>query len=67
MNDNLQENMSHPRMLAKQARRELRMTGKTSVRCPKCGGAPEMSMTAGGERTIFSCSCGYVHDVDINF
>lgn len=27
-------------MLARQARREIRLTGKTTVVCPKCGTSP---------------------------
>ena len=67
MSEKPQEVSSNPNMLAKQAKREIRELGHTNIRCPKCGGAPEITMTPRGERTIVSCYCGYVHDVDINF
>lgn len=38
-------------MLARQARREIRLTGKTTVVCPKCGTSPIITMTPRGERT----------------
>lgn len=65
-NDNLQEALLSPNMLAKKAKSEIRDTGSTSVRCSKCGSAPEIIMTPRGERTIVTCSCGYIHDVDTN-
>ncbi len=65
--EKLQENLNSPNMLAKKAKRELRKVGVTSVKCPKCNGSPEITMTSRGERTIVSCLCGYVHDIEINF
>ena len=67
MNESLQENSYSPHTLAKKAKKEIKELGFTSVKCPKCGGAPELTMTPGGERTIVTCECGYVHDVEINF
>ena len=67
MNGRLQEASNSPSMLAKKAKKELRQMGFTNIRCPKCDGTPEITMTSKGERTIVSCDCGYVHDVEINF
>ena len=67
MNERLQEELNNPSMLAKKAKKEMKQMGFTSVRCPKCGSSPEITMTSKGERTIVSCDCGYVHDVEINF
>lgn len=53
-------------MLAKQARKELRITGQTRVVCPKCNKSPEMATTAGGERTTIECECGYIFLGEIN-
>ena len=39
-------------MLAKKAKKEMRLTGKTTVVCPMCGEAPEIMTTPKGERTI---------------
>ena len=55
------------RRLAWKAKRELCETGLTTVKCPKCGGSPELTRTPKGERTIVACRCGYIHDEDINF
>lgn len=52
--------------LAKQAKKEIRLTGKTSVICPKCSEAPVMKTTPGNERTTICCSCGYLYDCEIN-
>ena len=52
--------------LAKQAKRELRLNGKTTVICPKCGEFPVMKTTSGKERTTICCSCGYLYDCEIN-
>lgn len=53
--------------LAKQARREIRLTGKTTVVCLKCGTSPVITMTPRGERTTVSCKCGLIYDGEINF
>jgi transcription elongation factor Elf1 len=63
----LQERSFSPIMLAKRAKSEIRTNGKTAIICPRCNTVPEITMTPKGERTIVSCQCGYVHDVDINF
>lgn len=54
-------------MLAKKAKKEIRLTGMTTVLCPMCGEAPQVTTTSKGERTIVSCKCGYVYDAEINF
>lgn len=56
-----------PHMLAWKAKKELFETGRTTIKCPKCGEAPELTRTPKGERTIVACRCGYIHDEDINF
>ena len=61
------EPLNSPNMLAKQAKKEIRQMGFTNVRCPKCGGAPTITMTPRNERTMVFCDCGYVHDIEINF
>lgn len=66
MNERSQEISNSPVMLAKIAKKEIRTAGFTNIRCPKCGEMPEITMTSRGERTIVSCDCGYVHDVEIN-
>lgn len=66
MGEMSQENINTPNILAKQAKKEIRQKGYTNIRCPKCGASPKISITPHGERTIVSCTCGYVHDVDIN-
>ncbi len=66
-NGRSRETLNNPNMLAKKAKKEIRQMGFTNIRCPKCGGSPEITMTSRGERTIVSCNCGYVHDVEINF
>lgn len=53
--------------LAKQARLEQQKDGYVTVVCPKCQGHPEIITTSKGERTIVSCSCGYVRNIEINF
>ena len=63
----LREKSNYPNMLAKRAKSEIRSIGKTMIRCPRCNTQPEITITSGGERTIVTCECGYVHDVDINF
>ena len=65
--DRIQERSLSPNMLAKKAKSELRRNGKTAILCPRCNTVPTITMTPKGERTIVSCECGYVHDVDINF
>lgn len=62
-----QEISNSPSMLAKEAKKNIKMMGYTNIRCPKCGTSPEIMMTSKGERTIVSCNCGFVHDVEINF
>lgn len=54
-------------MLARKARREIRLTGKTTVVCPKCGTSPTITTTPKGERTTVSCQCGLIYDGEINF
>ena len=66
-NEKSQEQLNSPNMLAKQAKKEIRQLGITSVTCPKCKTSPEIIITERGERTIVTCKCGYIHDVDINF
>lgn len=65
--DTMQMDHEDPRMLAKNARKDIYLTGVTEVRCPKCQTAPTVETTPKGERTIVSCKCGYVHEVEINF
>ena len=67
MNEKYQGNLNNPVTLAKIAKKELRQTNSTNIKCPKCGEPPEITMTSRGERTIVSCPCGYVHDIEINF
>ena len=66
-NGRSQEILNNPNMLAKRARTEIIQMGFTNIKCPKCGTSPEITITSRGERTIVSCDCGYVHDVEINF
>jgi hypothetical protein len=54
-------------MLAKQARLEQQKTGRVTTICPRCHEHPEIMMTSKGERTIVSCPCGYVKNIEINF
>jgi hypothetical protein len=54
-------------MLAKQARLEYLRTGQIITICPKCHEHPEITMTPRGERTIISCPCRYVNNIEINF
>lgn len=54
-------------MLAKQARLEQQKNGHVTVICPKYQGHPEITMTSKGERTIVSCPCGYIKNIEINF
>lgn len=54
-------------MLARKARREIRLTGKTTAVCPKCGTSPTITTTPKGERTTVSCQCGLIYDGEINF
>lgn len=65
--DTKQMDHEDPHMLAIRAKKDIYMTGTTEVRCPKCHTAPIVEWTPRGERTIVSCKCGYVHDVEINF
>ena len=62
----LQTTLEQSHMLAKKARKEIRLTGTTEVFCPKCGEKPEISVTSRGERTMISCACGYIYDAEIN-
>lgn len=52
--------------LAKQARLEKLKTGNISVVCPKCKENPKISSTPNSERTIISCSCGFIRNIEIN-
>lgn len=52
--------------LARKAKRELRLTGMTTVICPRCGTKPVVTETERGERTIVSCKCGWIFDGEIN-
>ena len=65
-NETSHEDLENPRMLAKKAKREIMENGTTSIKCPKCDKYPTLSYTPRKERTILSCECRYVHDVDIN-
>ena len=65
-NETSQADKRNPHMLAKRAKKEIRTCGKTAIICPKCGTAPEISTTERYERTIVSCQCGYLYDVEIN-
>jgi len=66
-NATLREKSNYPNMLAKRAKSDIRSTGKTMIRWPKCNTMLEITITSGGERIMVACECGYVHDVDINF
>ena len=57
----------HSILLAKQARLEKQKNGYVTVICPKCHEHPKIMMTSKGERTIISCPCGYVKNIEINF
>lgn len=52
-------------MLAKKARKEMRLTGTITVKCPKCGTIPKITTSLRGERLTVSCECGYVFDSEI--
>ena len=67
MNEELSATTSNPNTLAKLAKKQIRQTGETDVRCPKCGTKPILMVTPHGERTIVTCDCGFIADVDINF
>ena len=54
-------------MLAKQAMKEMNQQQMITVKCPRCGKSPEITMTSKGERTIISCPCKYVYNLEINF
>jgi hypothetical protein len=54
-------------MLAKQARLEQLKDGYVTTICPKCNEHPKITTTPKGERTIISCPCGYVKNIEINF
>lgn len=53
-------------MLAKKAKKEMRLTGTTTVVCPMCNESPKITTTSKGERTMVSCKCGFVYDMEIN-
>ena len=53
-------------LLTKQAMRERQTKGYVSVKCPKCNGVLEITMTPRGERTIISCPCRYIKSAEIN-
>jgi phage FluMu protein Com len=52
--------------LANQVRLEQLKNGYVSVKCPKCHEHLEIRTTPKGERTIISCPCGYVRNIEIN-
>ena len=53
-------------LLAKQARMEMMENGYITIICPKCQEHPKITTTSNGERTIVTCRCGYIINVDIN-
>ena len=65
--DNLIKSTISPISLARKAYIEIHDTGTTPVRCPKCGTAPVVSETPGGEIKAVYCECRYIHNVEINF
>lgn len=54
-------------MLANQTRLEQKRDGYVTVVCPKCQQHPKIMMTSRGERTIITCPCGYVLNIEIDF
>lgn len=54
-------------LLARQAKREKRLTGEIQVICPKCHEKPVITTSMKGERTYVECKCGYIYSEDINF
>ena len=52
-------------MLAKKARKEMRLTGTITVKCPKCGTIPKITTSSRCERLTVSCECGYVFDSEM--
>ena len=42
-------------------------TNSTTVICPKCNQSPVIKYTPNRERTLITCPCGYVHEIEINF
>ena len=54
-------------MLAKKAIQEMRLTGAVTVKCPKCGTIPKITISPRGERQTVRCKCGYIADGEIYF
>ncbi len=67
MNEKSQEDILYPRMLVRKARLELLETNSTTVICPKCNQSPVIKYTPNHERTLITCPCGYLHEIEINF
>jgi len=61
------ERREEANQMAKTAKKEIRQTGKTNIRCPECGTAPVLSETENGERMYLSCKCGHIRDAEIYF
>ena len=66
-NETLHQQFPQSYLLARQAKREKRLTGKIKVKCPKCQEKPTITTSAKGERTYVECKCGYIYSEDINF
>lgn len=58
--------LEESRILVKKALLEIRTMGNTTVLCPLCKEVPELESTVGGERTVISCRCKYLYDVEMN-
>ena len=67
MNEKSQDKLSNPNILAKKAKKDINQMGYTNIICPICNVSPKITRTTKGERTIVSCECGYIHDIEINF
>lgn len=65
MKKKISPTMSKSIMLAKKARKEMRLTGTITVKCPKCGTIPKITTSSRGERLTVSCECGYVFDSEM--
>ena len=52
--------------LIQQVRADYISMGKTDCVCPMCGDHPVMYNTSHGARTIITCRCRYITDVEIN-
>lgn len=53
-------------MLTNKAMKEIYETGRTTVICPKCNTIPTLMTTSKDERTIISCECRYILNIEIN-